>query len=260
MAQAVTALFSVIYLITASIIAYILFSRFTWRGRVSWVLIGVGFMLLAVVLQSIAQGMPTLIIVLSHMGEAMVSGESIIGLVQGFIKSNIYWLAIYMGFMAGVFQESFRYLAVRGREFMSTLYIGYGFALIDIAFAAVSILSSLLITTPVEFNVQQYVAVISIVGLALQPVISFSFHPGASMIINHYQSVGRGFLGLLLMVLVHAYIDSFTWYLDNAIALGLIGPRLVAPLSAAFFATVMAVSVSILVVGFRVVSIMELPH
>ncbi len=252
MTQAITALIAVAYLVLASVAAYVLFSRFAWRGRASWVLIGVGFMLLAVLPQAIVQGIPTLIIVLTHIREVLINGGSVIGLVQGFVKSNIYWLAIYMGLMAGVFQESFRYLAVRGREFGAVPYIGYGFALIDIAFAAISIFSSLFIATPVEFNAQQYVASISIIGLVLQPVISFTFHPGASLIIKHYQVVGRGFLGLSLMAIAHAYMDSFTWYLDNAIALGLIGPRLVAPLSAVFFTTVTAMSALILIAGFRV--------
>ena len=255
MTQLITASLVITYLIASSVIAYLLFDRFAWRGRASWILIGVSFMILAVVLQAIVQGIPTLIIVLTHMGNALTNPESIINVVQGFVKSNIYWLAIYMGLMAGVFQESFRYLAIKNRELKAALYIGYGFALIDIAFAAISALSSLFITMPMELNVQQYVAA-SIVGLILQPVISFTFHPGASMIIRHYQSVGRGLLGLSLMILAHTYIDSFTWYLDNAVALGLIGSGLLAPLSAVFFITVVAISILILIVGFRITSTM----
>ncbi|WP_252901649.1 hypothetical protein [Vulcanisaeta sp. JCM 14467] len=252
MMQLITALLAITYLITSSAIAYLLFSKFTWRGRAYWVLIGVGFMLLAVILQAIVQGIPTLIIVFTHVSEAPTNPGSIIGFVQGFVKSNIYWLAIYMGLIAGVFQETFRYLAVKDREFKASLYIGYGFAVIDIAFTVISALSSLFITMPMEFNVQQYVAAVSIVGLVLQPVISFTFHPGASLIIRRYQSVGRGFLGLLLMILAHTYIDSFTWYLDNAVALNLIGPGLVVPLSSVFFATVTAISALILATGLRV--------
>ena len=252
MTQLITALLAITYLITSSAIAYLLFSKFTWRGRAHWVLIGVGLMLMAVILQAIVQGIPTLIIVFTHISETLSNPGSIINVVQGFVKSNIYWLAIYMGLIAGIFQESFRYLAIRGRELKAALYIGYGFAIIDIVFAAISTLSSLLISIPVEFNVQQYVAAISIVGLALQPVISFTFHPGASLIIRRYQSVGRGLLGLLLMILAHTYIDSFTWYLDDAVTLGLIGSGLLVPLSAVFFITVVAISVLILITGFRI--------
>ncbi|GAB6947783.1 hypothetical protein JCM16161A_19130 [Vulcanisaeta sp. JCM 16161] len=62
MAQFMTALLAIAYLIASSIVAYILLNRFTWRGRASWVLMGVGFMILALTLQVIFQEMPLLMI------------------------------------------------------------------------------------------------------------------------------------------------------------------------------------------------------
>ena len=127
------------YLIAASIITYALFNSFARHGRVSWVLIGIGFMLLALLLQVLAQEAPFIIIILTNIKWITAGAAPIIDLVVGFVKSHIYAMAIYMGFMAGVFQEVFKYLAVKGREPRSALYIGYGFALIDIAFTTINL-------------------------------------------------------------------------------------------------------------------------
>ncbi|WP_054852926.1 hypothetical protein [Vulcanisaeta distributa] len=198
MVQLMTALLAIVYLIASSVIAYVMLNRFTWRGRASWVLMGIGFMVLALILQVIAQEIPILMVILIHIKEVVIGGASLItGLILGFVKSNIYLVAIYMGLMAGgVFQEVFKYLAVRGRELKSALYIGYGFALVDIAFAIASVVMSLLVPVSVNLDTQyQYIAVapiISLVGLATQPVVSFLFHPGSSMLLKAYQTVNRG--------------------------------------------------------------------
>ncbi|WP_054852927.1 hypothetical protein [Vulcanisaeta distributa] len=56
----------------------------------------------------------------------------------------------------------------------------------------------------------------------------------------------------MLMILAHAYMDSFTWYIDNAVALGLINSSLIMSLSTVYFITVVSLSVFIFIVGFRV--------
>ncbi|WP_148224706.1 YhfC family intramembrane metalloprotease [Vulcanisaeta moutnovskia] len=264
MAQLMTALLTIAYLIASSVIAYVMLNRFTWCGRASWVLMGIGFMVLALTLQVIAQEVPILIVVLIHIKEVLIgSASSIIDLVLDFVKSNIYLVAIYMGLMAGVFQEVFKYLAVRDRELKPALYIGYGFALVDIAFAIASVVMSLLIPVSVNLDIQyQYIAVapiISLVGLAIQPVVSFLFHPGSSMLLRAYQFMNKGLRGLILMILAHAYMDSFVEYLDSAIVLGLINSSLVIFISTIYFITVIIIAILIFIGGFRALSILMGP-
>ncbi|WP_446752695.1 hypothetical protein [Vulcanisaeta sp. JCM 16161] len=155
--------------------------------------------------------------------------------------------------MAGIFQETFRYLAIRNREPKSAPYISYGFALIDVAFAVMGVVLPLLIPTPVNpgINYAALTPIISLVCLAIQPVVSFLFHPGSSMLLKAYQTVNRGLRGLILMILAHAYMDSFTWYMDNAIALRLINPSLIMPLSTAYFTSVVLLSAFIFITGFK---------
>lgn len=113
MMQITTALFAITYLVAASIITYTLFSRFAWRDRVSWVLIGVGFMLIALALQVVVQAVPFLVLILTHIRNVLINASSAAGAVLGFVRSNIYLASIYMGLVAGASQEIFRYLAVR---------------------------------------------------------------------------------------------------------------------------------------------------
>lgn len=203
---AVTALFSITYLITVSVIAYVIFSRLVWRGRAMWVLIGISFMLLSVAPQSVIQGIPILVVVLTHIGEITANGASVVDLVQGFTKSNIYWLAIYIGLMAGIFQEAFKYLAIRDREPKSAPYIGYGFALVDLAFAMMGLVLPLLIPASVNPGIEytNVISTIGLIGIAVQPIVSILFHLGSSMVLKTYQALNKGFRGLILMVLAHA--------------------------------------------------------
>ncbi|WP_243679199.1 hypothetical protein [Vulcanisaeta distributa] len=113
MTQVTTALLATIYLITASAITYVLFSRFAWRGKASWILIGIGFMLLSLALQVVVQAVPFLILILTHIKDVLINVSSATNVVLGFVKLNIYLVTIYTGLVAGVSQEVFRYLAVR---------------------------------------------------------------------------------------------------------------------------------------------------
>lgn len=245
--------FRIAYLIAASIITYALFNSFAWHGRASWVLIGIGFMLPALLLQVLAQEAPFIIIILTNIKWITAGAAPIIDLVMSIVKLRIYAMAIYMGFMAGVFQEVFKYLAVKGREPRSALYIGYGFALIDIAFTTINLIAPLIVPALISAHYQYaaIVPIISLVGLAIQPIASFLFHPGSSMMLKAYQMANRGLRGLLLMILAHAYLDSFTWYMNNAIALGLIYTPLIIPLSTIYFTTIAALSIAIFTIGLR---------
>ena len=133
---------TVVYWVAASIVAYVTFNRALWRGSRGWIFIGVGYMLLAVIIQYVLQQIPGLVILIREL--PLILGvkdiTEINALVFNLLKPYIPWLILYYGLMAGVCQEGARYFAVKDREPASALYIGYGFALIDIA---VGILNSL---------------------------------------------------------------------------------------------------------------------
>ena len=240
---------SVAYLVASSIIAYILLSRLLWRGERDWVFIGVGYMILALVLQYLAQQAPFIVLLLSHLRDIMEFNE----LVSSIIKSNIFLVSIYVGSLAGVFQEVARYFAVKDRVVEASLYIGYGFALIDIAVALINILVISIIPTSLNPNAPiTMLGVISLVGLLLQPLVSFLFHPGASMILRSMQASGHGLRGLALTIIAHAYMDSFNEYLNSAILYGVISSySTILGLSLVYFTSITLIPTLIFSYGLR---------
>lgn len=130
-------------------------------------------------------------------------------------------MAVYAGVVAGgVAQEAAKFFAVKDREERAALWIGYGFAIIDIA-VLIAEVAVALITSP---NVS--LQVVPMVGLILNPVVSAMFHPGTAMFLRLMQGRGGGggaVGGLLATTLAHAYIDSLAAYINYAAALAVIG-------------------------------------
>jgi len=98
---------AVVYWVAASIAAYVAFNRALWRGSRGWVFIGVGYMLLAVIIQYVLQQIPGLVILIREL-PLMLSVKSITeinSLAPSLLKPYIPWLILYYGLMAGICQE-----------------------------------------------------------------------------------------------------------------------------------------------------------
>jgi hypothetical protein len=248
---------AVVYWVAASIAAYVAFNRALWRGSRGWAFIGVGYMLLAVIIQYVLQQIPGLVILIREMS-LILSVKSITeinSLLLSLLKPYIPWLILYYGLMAGICQEIARYFAVKDREPASALYIGYGFALIDIAVGVLSLVSILVIARMglliVPFKNQlQALLTIQYVGIAVQPLVSFLFHPGASMFLRAMQANGRGLRGLATTTIAHTYVDSFTLYL-NYILYGLltVTGRLITASLMVYFSTIISMSIILFLIG-----------
>ena len=242
---------SVTYLVASLIIAYILMNKLLWRGERDWVFIGVGYMILALVFQYLAQQVPFIVLLLGHLRNIMELNE----LALSIVKSNICLVSIYMGSLAGIFQEVARYFAVKDRAMEASLYIGYGFALIDIAVALINMAITLMMPSGLNISAPTsitMVGVISLVGLLLQPLVSFLFHPGASMILRGMQANGHGVRGLAVTITTHAYMDSFLEYLNLAIVLGLINYGVMLKLALVYFASISLIPILIFSYGLRI--------
>ncbi|GGP20872.1 hypothetical protein GCM10007981_10700 [Thermocladium modestius] len=228
------ALLGVAYPLLVLAIAYLLFARL-WRGTRGWVFVGVGYMLLALVIQIPIQEAPGAALVLTH------------GLI-GAVAAEREWgpaLAVYAGVVAGVAQEAAKFFAVKDREERAALWIGYGFAIIDIA-VLIAEVAVALITSP---NVS--LQVVPMVGLILNPVVSAMFHPGTAMFLRLMQGRGGGAVGLLATTLAHAYIDSLAAYINYAAALAVIGGTGMYDLVGLLWSSSIAISAAFLFVGVR---------
>jgi hypothetical protein len=216
-------------------------------------------MLLAVIIQYVLQQIPGLVILIREL-PLILSVKSITeinSLLLSLLKPYISWLILYYGLMAGICQEIARYFAVKDREPASALYIGYGFALIDIAVGVLSLASILAVACMglpiVPFKNQlQALLTIQYVGIAIQPLVSFLFHPGASMFLRAMQANGRGLRGLATTTIAHTYVDSFTLYL-NYMFYGLLAVTggLITAFLAVYFSTIILVSIILFLIGLN---------
>lgn len=228
------ALLGAAYPLLVLAIAYLLFARL-WRGTRGWVFIGVGYMLLAIIIQIPIQDAPGAALVLMH------------GLI-GAVTVEREWgaaLAVYAGVVAGVVQEAAKFFAVRGREGRASLWVGYGFAVIDIAVLIAETIAAV-ITSP-----NAPLQAVTMVGLVLNPVVSAMFHPGTAMFLRLMQGGGGGAVGLLATTLAHAYMDSLVAYIDYAVALAGMGGAEMYELVGLLWASSIAISAAFLLVGAR---------
>jgi len=258
---------TVVYWVAASIVAYVTFNRALWRGSRGWIFIGVGYMLLAVIIQYVLQQIPGLVILIREL--PLILGvkdiTEINALVFNLLKPYIPWLILYYGLMAGVCQEGARYFAVKDREPASALYIGYGFALIDIAVGILNSLVGVLAYSYIESSIPfthhgllDILLYAQYVGIAIQPLISFLFHPGASMFLRYMQANRHGLTGLTINIAAHTYIDSFLLYLNNALLLGLITSiSTITALLAIYFTTVITTAMVLFLMGLNRVRLLH---
>jgi len=258
---------TVVYWVAASIVAYVTFNRALWRGSRGWIFIGVGYMLLAVIIQYVLQQIPGLVILIREL--PLILGvkdiTEINALVFNLLKPYIPWLILYYGLMAGVCQEGARYFAVKDREPASALYIGYGFALIDITVGILNSLVGVLAYSYIESSIPfthhgllDILLYAQYVGIAIQPLVSFLFHPGASMFLRYMQANRHGLTGLAINIAAHTYIDSFLLYLNNALLLGLItNMSIITALLAIYFTTVITTATVLFLMGFNRVRLLH---
>lgn len=233
------AAYGVAYPIIVLVTAYYAYRFRLWRGNWGWILTGLGYMLLALLAQSIIQSIPSLVILVKyglHLNQALLTG---------LMGNWIIPLSIYAGTVAGVLQEAAKFFAVKGRAPRSSLWIGYGFSIVDVVVIIASILLTLIL------NPSAPIAVLSIVGLLVNPLVSVMFHPGTAMFLRVMQERGSGLMGLVITIIAHSYLDSYVSYLNYAVEYGLIPALMINILTVILWASALAVSVLFLLIGGR---------
>jgi hypothetical protein len=129
--------------------------------------------------------------------------------------------------------------------------------MIDIAVGVLSLVSILAVARTglpiVPFKNQlQALLTAQYIGIAVQPLVSFLFHPGASMFLRAMQTNGRGLRGLAITIIAHTYMDSFTLYL-NYMLYGLLTTtgELTIASSAVYFSTIVSISIVLFLIGLN---------
>ncbi|MEM4213469.1 MAG: hypothetical protein QXO63_04085, partial [Thermoplasmatales archaeon] len=98
------------------------------KGIPTAILIGIAFMIIALIIESAIESIPALLEILTHGLKDYATKLASFELLNPILYS------VFIGLAAGVSQETMKYIAVdtRGKEL--TFWIGLGFAIVDIVF------------------------------------------------------------------------------------------------------------------------------
>ncbi|MDP8011527.1 MAG: hypothetical protein ACP5F1_06635 [Thermoplasmata archaeon] len=168
------------------------------KNKIIAVLVGISFMLIALLIQIIFQEMPFIILFIEH---GYLNAEKIL---ENFEFSYAILYAIFIGGTAGIFQELMKYFGVKIQNIEYALYVGIGFSIIDISVGIIEYL-------PTKLVYYEYII------LAVNFLISLMFHPGTAMLLKHGIIINKIGLYLPLTILLHTFIDGGVAFSDIVI-------------------------------------------
>lgn len=190
--------------------------------------IGILFMLIALIVQEIIEGLPDIIILFMH----HFSVSYLISSLQGIEIKNALLYSIYIGIAAGGIQELFTYIAVDMRPKNMAFFIGLGFSAVDI----------IILFTETHSQLVGFVMLLVILNI----VSSIIFHTGTATFMKWGRIYGFGKVTYMISALLHAAVDGGLVYVDIYI---LVNPSRYIISSEIYWIFVMIISVSIFTAG-----------
>ena len=111
--------------------------------------------------------------------------------------------AIWLGFIAGFFQEGLKYVFVRNRNLKEALFVGIGFGLgeailVPLLHLTLGDLPPIQLTQALLSSFERYIATL--------------FHAGTTVILAYAYKNGFGRKALVILSIVHGVIDAFAAY------------------------------------------------
>ena len=201
----VLAILSVV-LVTAPMLVYL--TRFS--RRYSAILVGIGFMVLAIVLEEVIQLLPLLYILIRS---GLSTGTAFAAYVS--IERNYtLFISLYLGFAAAISQETMKFLAVKLYGRWESGLAGFGFSLVDLSIFLIPMVG----TMPVLFLARNANA-LAITSVILEAPLSMFFHTGSAAFLKQGSLTGRTIRNFPLVVLAHTYIDGSVDFSDISINL-----------------------------------------
>jgi hypothetical protein len=192
--------------------------------------IGVAFMVLALIPQLITQEIPTIVVLLKY------GAANLVPIMTKLELSNPILWAIFVGGTAAVYQESMKYFSVNTQSKFLTIWIGLGFALVDLAVLYVESLPVLI----------RDFSLIPTMLVALNTLSSLLFHPGTALILKYGRTVKKGIYFLLFTILLHGIEDGGLVYTDIYV---IHNPGLYPYAVAVFWGITFAISVGSIILG-----------
>ena len=165
---------SALYPILGALLAFLIIWAYVRKLGVAEVIFGMVLLFIVLLIQPLIQSIPTFLGV-----------------------SNITFLVLWTGFIAGLLQEVAKYYASRGKSQGKALYIGVGFG----------------------FGEAIYVSLISMVSggsvvvlSALERFLALLFHASTTVIFSRAYGQGKGREALTALILIHWFVDSLAAY------------------------------------------------
>lgn len=162
--------FTSLYPLIGGIVGIIILLLILRKLIFSEFLLGIGLLIIVVIIQPLIQRLVTF--------------------------KNPFILPLWIGFIAGVFQETLKYFFSRNKKRIDALYVGSGFGFGESLFIFLSALSA---------------GKLSILSL-IERLLAFFFHTGTTPLFSYAEEKGWGVKSLILMIILHTIIDSFAAY------------------------------------------------
>ena len=188
-----TPIFPIIGAALAWLTIYLLgFKKVLWKEFV----LGLAIFLLAMFVQSPVQQLPLLAIGITSNQDVILRG---VAFTVG--------TAIWLGLIAGMIQEGFKYIFVRGKNLREAVFIGLGFGITEVAMLVVSqVIIVILLGGSIDAPVDM--AILSLI----ERYFAVLFHIATTMFLAYAYAQGFGKRGLIMMILLHTLIDSMAAY------------------------------------------------
>ena len=204
----------------------------TGKDKIVAVGVGIAFMVLALIPQFITQEIPTIIILVRY------GVGNLIKIMTTFELSNPIIWALFVGGTAAVYQESMKFFSVNTQSKYLTIWIGLGFALVDIAVLFFESGSALI--TSFSWTLM--------ILIALNTFSSLIFHPGTALMLKYGRTVRKGIYFLLFTILLHGIEDGGLVYADIYV---LLHKNLYTEVIAVFWAATISISIAAFVIGMK---------
>jgi len=190
--------------VACAVLLWVLGFRRFMAGSVG---LGSAAFLVSVFVQQPIQQVPILVAVLPEVFGGASGGnveEAVRGFIAGLSPAMLVALALWLGFVAGAVQSSFKYIFARKRSLYGAANLGLGFGLAEAVFVGVIALASPLLTPSAIRDLPAYAPALS----AFERFSAALFHVGSTLYITATARRGSGLAGLLAVVALHGSIDT----------------------------------------------------
>ncbi|MEM0155881.1 MAG: hypothetical protein QW597_04690 [Thermoplasmataceae archaeon] len=156
-------------------------------------LLGILFMFVALIVQSVFQVAPLFIFAEIH-GSGITASAKAYSILE---RNNFIIFSIYLGAIAGILQETAKYVAVDTRNKFLTIFIGLGFAAVDI-------IDLLLLNIIAGAAYAGLLMILSVLNI----IFSILFHTGTAAFLKSGLISGSGRVYLAVCIILHSAVDG----------------------------------------------------